>query len=83
MQGISSSNPKLKDLNLSDEILIKAPENNGLLTRGIIAQENSPIYDFELSFKEQVWSNPISVLYEEGKKLQWNATTDIPWNEIT
>ncbi len=50
MQGISSSNPKLKDLNLSDEILIKAPENNGLLTRGIIAQENSPIYDFELSF---------------------------------
>ncbi len=82
MQGISSSNPKLKDLNLSDEILIKAPENNGLLTRGIIAQENSPIYDFELSFKEQVWSNPISVLYEEGKNLQWNATTDIPWNEI-
>ncbi len=60
MQGISSSNPKLKDLNLSDEILIKAPENNGLLTRGIITQENSPIYDFELSFKEQVWSNPIS-----------------------
>ncbi|MCT7433584.1 ferritin-like domain-containing protein [Aliarcobacter cryaerophilus] len=82
MQGISSSNPKLKDLNLSDEILIKAPENNGLLTRGIITQENSPIYDFELSFKEQVWSNPISVLYEEGKNLQWNATTDIPWNEI-
>ena len=54
-------------MNLSDEILIKAPENNGLLTRGIITQENSPIYDFELSFKEQVWSNPISVLYEEGK----------------
>ncbi len=22
------------------------------------------------------------VLYEEGKNLQWNATTDIPWNEI-
>ncbi|AXX85331.1 ferritin-like domain-containing protein [Aliarcobacter skirrowii] len=82
MKGIDTSNPKLKDLNLSDEILIKAPENNGLLTRGIITQENSPIYDFELSFKEQVWSNPISVLYEEGKNLQWNATTDIPWNEI-
>ncbi|RBQ30043.1 ferritin-like domain-containing protein [Aliarcobacter vitoriensis] len=82
MQGIETSNPKLKDLNLSEEILTKAPQSNGLLTRGIITQENSPIYDFELSFKEQVWSNPISVLYEEGKNLQWNATTDIAWNEI-
>ncbi|HJE02490.1 MAG TPA: DUF455 domain-containing protein, partial [Aliarcobacter thereius] len=82
MQGIETSNPKLKDLDLSDEILKKAPNNNGLLTRGIITQENSPIYDFELSYKEQVWSNPISILYEEGKNLQWNATTDIAWNEI-
>ncbi|OCL96962.1 ribonucleotide-diphosphate reductase subunit beta [Aliarcobacter thereius] len=82
MKGIETSNPKLKDLDLSDEILKKAPNNNGLLTRGIITQENSPIYDFELSYKEQVWSNPISILYEEGKNLQWNATTDIAWNEI-
>ncbi|WP_026804283.1 ferritin-like domain-containing protein [Aliarcobacter lanthieri] len=82
MQGIDTSNPKLKDLNLSEEILDIAPHNNGLLTRGIIVEENSPIYDFELSYKEQVWSNPVSILYEEGKNLQWNATTDIPWNEI-
>ncbi len=82
MQGIEVGNPKLKDLELSDEILSIAPEDNGLLTRGIVVEENSPIYDFELSYKEQVWSNPISVLYEEGKNLQWNATTDIPWNEI-
>lgn len=82
MQGIDTSNPKLKDLELSDQIFDKAPLENGLLTRGIVTQENSPIYDFELSYKEQVWSNPVSVLYEEGKNLQWNATTDIPWNEI-
>ena len=82
MKGIETSNPKLKDLNLSDEILTKAPLDNGLLTRGIVTQDGTPFYDFELSFKEQVWSNPVSVLYEEGKNLQWNATTDIPWNEI-
>lgn len=82
MQGIDIGNPKLKDLNLSDEILSIAPQNNGLLTRGIVVEENSPIYDFELSHKEQVWSNPVSILYEEGKSLQWNATTDIAWNEI-
>ncbi len=82
MKGIDTSNPKLKDLNLSDEILTKAPLDNGLLTRGIVTQDGTPFYDFELSFKEQVWSNPVSILYEEGKNLQWNATTDIPWNEI-
>jgi len=82
MKGIDSSNPKLKDLNLSEEILAKAPEDNGLLTRGIVTQEGTPTYNFELSHKELVWSEPVSILYEEGKNLQWNATTDIAWNEI-
>ena len=82
MKGIDSSNPKLKDLELSDEILNKAPDSNGLMTRGIEAQEGTPFYDFELSHKEQVWSQSVSSLYEEGKHAQWNATTDIPWNEI-
>ena len=82
MKGIDTSNPKLKDINLSDEILSKAPEDMGLLTRGIVTQEGTPFYDFELSHKELVWSEPVSILYEEGKKQQWNATTDIAWNEI-
>ncbi|MGB5917587.1 ferritin-like domain-containing protein [Arcobacter sp.] len=82
MKGIDSSNPKLKDLELSDEILKKAPDSNGLMTRGIEPQDGTPFYGFELSFKEQVWSEPVSALYEEGKHAQWNATTDIAWNEI-
>jgi len=82
LKGIETSNPKLKDLNLSHEILAKAPNSNGLLTRGMITQEGTPSYDFALSHKELVWSEPVSVLYEEGKNLQWNATTDIAWNEI-
>jgi len=82
MKGIDSSNPKLKDLELSDEILKKAPDSNGLMTRGIEPQDGTPFYGFELSFKEQVWSEPVSVLYEEGKHAQWNATSDIAWNEI-
>ena len=82
MKGIDTSNPKLKDLELTDEILSKAPDENGLMTRGIIPQDGTPIYDFELSHKEQVWSQPVSTLYEEGKHAQWNATSDIAWNEI-
>ncbi len=82
MKGIDTSNPKLKDLNLSEKILSKAPYDNGLFTRGIVSQKGTPIYNFELSNKELIWSEPVSVLYEEGKNLQWNATTDIQWNEI-
>jgi hypothetical protein len=82
MKGIETSNPKLKDLELSDEILSKAPDSNGLMTRGIIAQEGSTVYGFELSHKEQVWSQSVASLYEEGKNAQWNATSDIAWNEI-
>ena len=82
MKGIESSNPKLKDLELSNEILKKAPDSNGLMTRGIEPQDGTPFYGFELSFKEQVWSEPVSALYEEGKHAQWNATSDIAWNEI-
>ncbi|WP_419768982.1 ferritin-like domain-containing protein [Arcobacter sp.] len=82
MKGIDSSNPKLKDLELTDEILKKAPDSNGLMTRGIEPQDGTPFYDFELSHKEQVWSEPVSALYEEGKHAQWNATSDIAWNEI-
>ncbi len=63
MKGINTSNPKLKDINLSDEILLKAPKSNGLLTRGIVTQEGTPFYDFELSHKELVWSEPVSILY--------------------
>ena len=42
MKGIDTSNPKLKDINLTDEILLKAPADNGLFTRGIITQEGTP-----------------------------------------
>ncbi len=82
MKGIDTSNPKLKDLELSNEILLKAPESNGLMTRGMIPQEGTPSFNFELSHKEKVWSQSVSALYEEGKHAQWNATTDIQWNEI-
>lgn len=82
MKGIDTNTPKYKDLDLSSEILTKAPDIHGLMSRGTVPQDGSIAYDFELSHKELVWSEPVSVLYEEGKNLQWNATTDIPWNEI-
>lgn len=82
MKGIDTSTPKLKDLELTNEVLSKAPDENGLMSRGIIPQNGTPIYDFELSHKEQVWAQPVSNLYEEGKHAQWNATSDIAWNEI-
>ena len=59
-----------------------APTMLGLAPRGASVQQGSPKYHFNLSSKENVWSDSLIKLYEEAKKAQWNATRDIAWNEI-
>ncbi|MDR2033300.1 MAG: DUF455 domain-containing protein [Helicobacteraceae bacterium] len=77
------------EINISDwlcgktgEIAPKAPAYFGLAPRGAVMESATPIYPFSLNFKEQIWSKPIAKLYEEAKASQWNASTDIKWNEL-
>jgi hypothetical protein len=37
---------------------------------------------FKLTEKWDVWSDNVTVLYEEAKFRQWNATKDIAWSEL-
>jgi hypothetical protein len=42
-----------------------------------------PVYDdFVLVDKWDLWADNVSTLYEEAKARQWNATKDIPWDEL-
>lgn len=59
-----------------------APSQLGLAPRGVSIEQGSPRYHFNLSSKENVWSDSLIKLYEEAKKSQWNATKDILWSEI-
>lgn len=59
-----------------------APLKHGLDPNGVKLELSSPEYCFELDDKNIIWSANLENLYEEAKTSQWNATTEIAWNEI-
>ncbi len=38
--------------------------------------------DYVVVDRGEVWADNVVTLYEEAKARQWNATRDIPWNEL-
>lgn len=38
--------------------------------------------DYVVTDRGEVWAENVITLYEEAKARQWNATRDIPWNEL-
>lgn len=40
------------------------------------------IGDYTVTDKNELWAENVLTLYEEAKARQWNATRDIPWNEL-
>lgn len=58
------------------------PLNIGLAPRNSLPEEGSPDYGFNLNYKEDLWNNNISKLYEESKNTQWNTSVDIEWDDI-
>ena len=37
---------------------------------------------YDVTLRDEVWASNIDTLYEEAKVRQWNATRDIPWDEL-
>ena len=56
--------------------------NIGLAPRNSVPENGSPDYGFDLNYKEDIWNNNITKLYEDTKRSQWNSSVDIDWNEI-
>ena len=40
------------------------------------------IGDYTVTDKNELWAENVITLYEEAKARQWNATRDIPWDEV-
>lgn len=59
-----------------------ARSNHGLAQRGSIVDPNTPDFGFTIREKTDVWADNIADLYEQGKAGQWDATTDIPWQDL-
>jgi TusA-related sulfurtransferase len=54
----------------------------GFVPRGAVAEAGNPEFSFALHNAEEVWTDNAADLYEQAKSSQWNASTDIPWDEL-
>ncbi len=60
----------------------EAPPHLGLAQRGSVVDPQTPDFDFPVNKKAVVWADNIADLVEQAKLGQWNASTDIPWQEL-
>ncbi|RJS50067.1 DUF455 domain-containing protein [Bacillus sp. PK3_68] len=65
------------------DVLDHAPSYIGFVPRGAAAESGIPDFGYKLNSKDEVWADNITALYEQAKENQWNATTDVPWQELT
>ncbi|MEW9668384.1 sulfurtransferase TusA family protein [Ammoniphilus sp. 3BR4] len=54
----------------------------GFVPRGAVAEPGVPDYGFTINRKDLVWADNLLDLYEQAKESQWNAASDIPWEEL-
>lgn len=54
----------------------------GFVPRGAATEMGNPDFYFALHNADEVWDSRAAELYEQAKLSQWNAATDIPWNDL-
>ena len=59
-----------------------APPHWGLAQRGSVVDPHTPHFDFPVNKKAVVWAENIADLVEQAKVGHWDATTDIPWQDL-
>ena len=64
-----------------DAVAAQAQPFWGLAARGAQVEAGAPAFHFRLSDKLQVWTGSASDLYAQAVAAQWNADTDIDWND--
>jgi len=57
-------------------------ENRSFAPRGAALPPGLPDLQAEVNRKSEVWAYNIEGYYEEAMSRQWNATTDLPWEEL-
>lgn len=59
-----------------------ADPGTGFSPRGSVVEQGSPAYNFDVLDASVAWTDASSELYEQASAGHWNASTDIPWNDL-
>jgi hypothetical protein len=59
-----------------------ADPGSGFAPRGARVEPGGPSYPFTLIERDRVAPPEVAQLYDQGVGAQWNASTDVPWNEV-
>ena len=75
-----------RDLDVGTYGFTEMPEvirqNRSFAPRGAEIPAGCPDLQAEVSRKSEVWAYNIEGYYEEAMSRQWNAATDVPWEEL-
>ncbi|HVA82148.1 MAG TPA: hypothetical protein VNF29_14570 [Candidatus Binataceae bacterium] len=75
-----------QDLDLGSYGYTAIPENvrtsQSMVARGSEKWGNLPDMGYVVNRKSDVWSENVTVLYEEDKTRRWTPAIDIPWSEL-
>jgi hypothetical protein len=75
-----------RDLDVGSYGFTEMPEvirhNRSFAPRGAEIPAGVPDLQAEVNRKSEVWAYNIEGYYEEAMTRQWNATTDVPWEEL-
>jgi hypothetical protein len=75
-----------RDLDVGTYGFTEMPElvraNRSFAPRGAEIPDGVPDLQPEVNRKSEVWAYNIEGYYEEAMSRQWNATTDVPWEEL-
>ncbi|MFN8543496.1 MAG: ferritin-like domain-containing protein [Candidatus Binatia bacterium] len=76
----------LRDLDVGPYGFSDMPElirqNRSFAPRGAALPPGLPDLQADVNRKSEVWAYNVEGYYEEAMSRQWNATTDIPWDDL-
>lgn len=60
----------------------RADPATGFSPRGAVMEPGGPEFPFTVNDRDRVWANSVASLYDQATAAQWDASTDIRWNDL-
>jgi TusA-related sulfurtransferase len=60
-----------------------AVTTTGFAPRGAVVEPGAPPFSFSINERSAVWAAEVADLYEQATANQWDASRDIPWDQLT